>query len=81
MGERALGVPILVSLDMPKSDCYWVAEFSGVADGAIHVVVIIGGIVRPSRSCIAHRVDIRNDTLVIAEALESGAFIVGSIVV
>jgi len=81
MGERMLGILILVSFYMPKGDSDWVAELNGVTDGLIHIVIVSGGIVRPSRSCITHRVDIRNDTLVIAEALESGAFIVGSIVV
>jgi len=65
---------------MPKGDCDWIAELSGVTNGSIHVVVVVGSVVRPGRSCVSHRVYVRNDALVIAEALDSGAVIVSTVV-
>jgi len=81
MGEWMLGITILMSFCMPKSDSDWVAEFNRVTDGSIHVVIIVGGIIRSGRSCIKHRVDVQNDALIVAETLESCTVKVGSAVV
>jgi len=81
MGEQALGITILVSFNMPKSDFDRVAKLYGVTDDSIHVIIVVGGIVRPGHSCIKHQVDVRNDTLVVAETLESCACVLGATVV
>jgi len=81
MGERMLGILILVSFYMPKGDSDWVAELNGVTDGLIHIVVVIGGIIRPCCSCIKQSVYVRDDALVIAEALDLGTIMVGFAVV
>jgi len=59
-----------VTFDMPESYADWIAECHGITDHSVYVVVIIGGVIRPIDGVVHHGVYVRDNSLIIAEALE-----------